>query len=91
MGDGGHSATNSLQNLLDFVHRLEKHNIFYTLESSREDALMVKIDVPGERWEVEFFPAGQVEVETFRSEQSGVLGGSEAQQALTRLFSVHGD
>ena len=42
---------------------------------------MVEIAVPGERWEVEFFADGTVEVERFVSE-GGICGESE----LEKLF-----
>ena len=47
---------------------------------------MVEIVVPGERWEVEFFGDGQVEVEVFKS--PGIIGGEEE---LDRLFREFGD
>jgi hypothetical protein len=77
---------NPLQKLLDFIVKLEEHGIFYALTSVRSDAIMVEIPVPGERWEVEFFPDGQVEVEIFR-------GGSEimGEEALERLFAMYAE
>ncbi len=42
---------------------------------------MVKVAVPGERWEVEFFEDGRVDVEVFRS-SGGELEGSEAMGRL---------
>jgi hypothetical protein len=46
---------------------------------------MVQIAVPGERWEVEFFGDGQVEVEVFKS--PGVIGGEEELARLLREFA----
>ena len=43
---------------------------------------MALIAIPGERWEVEFFANGHVEVETFLSNPNGM----EGEEALTRLF-----
>ncbi|MCG8461226.1 MAG: hypothetical protein MI919_33485 [Holophagales bacterium] len=82
---------NSLQKLLDFLQELERHKIFFRLECVRSEAIMVRVDVPGERWEVELFADGEVEVETFRSTESGVVGGSEARAALKRLLTDFGD
>ena len=72
---------NPLQQVLDFLERLEEHNIFYRLSCARSDALMVELAIPGERWEVEFFPDGHVEVEIFSNRQ-GIYG----EEVLPRLF-----
>lgn len=82
---------NSLQRLLDFLGDLERHQIFFRLERCRTETIMVRIDVPGERWEVEFFADGEVEVEIFRQTESGVISGSEAQAVLKRLLADFGD
>jgi len=50
---------------------------------------MVRVDVPSERWEVEFFADGHVEVELLRS--GGPHSGLQGEEALDRLFAVHGD
>ncbi len=64
--------------LLAFLDRLEADNIDYTLTRNRDEALMVLIAVPGERWEVEFFADGSVEVEKFVSQ--GEIYGEDAVQ-----------
>ena len=56
----------SLAKALDFLDRLDDARIWYRLEHVR-DALMVVTAVPGERWEIEFFDDGHVEVERFVS------------------------
>ena len=83
--------TNSLQKLLDFLDELERHKIYFRLERDRSEAIMVRVDVQGERWEIEFFADGEVEVEIFRSTESGVVGSSEAQAALRRLLTDFAD
>ena len=40
--------TNSLQKLLDFLDELDRHKIYFRLERSRSEAIMVHVDVPGE-------------------------------------------
>jgi hypothetical protein len=47
---------------------------------------MVMPDVPGQRWEVEFFADGQVEIEIFKSE-GNILEESE----LDRFFKEFSD
>ena len=55
-----------MKKLIDFLEKLEEKNIYYKLNKVR-DAIMVEIAVPGERWEVEFFADGNVDVEKFIS------------------------
>jgi len=78
-----------LHNLLKFLFALEKHKIAYRLEHNRADAVMVLVSVPGERWEVEFFEGGSVEVERFGG-SSGVESGPEASRLLEQLLVMHG-
>ena len=85
----GTEQTNSLQKLLDFLDQLEQRKIYFTLGRSRSEAIMVDIAVPGEKWEVEFFADGHVEVELFRS--GGPDSGVEGEDALERLFADHSD
>lgn len=58
------STQNSLGRVLAFLDRLDKARVAYSLKHVR-DTLMVVIDVPGERWEVEFFENGEIEIERF--------------------------
>jgi hypothetical protein len=76
----------SLAHVADFLRRLEEARIHFTLTSVREGAVMVQVTVPGERWEVEFFPDHMPEVEVFRSD--GSIGDASL---LERLFNEHGD
>ena len=55
-----------MKKLIDFLEKLEEKNIYYKFNKVR-DAIMVEIAVPGERWEVEFFADGNVDVEKFIS------------------------
>lgn len=73
----------SFQKLLDFLAKLQEHNYPYRLSCWRDEAIMVELAVPGERWEVEFFADGSVEVERFRSD-----GRIHDEAALTELFST---
>ena len=75
-----------MQEFLDFMNRLEQENISYSLEHNRSEAVMVLVTVPGERWEVEFFADGSVEVEVFTS--SGDV--RKAGTLLDQLFERHG-
>ena len=76
-----------MEKLLDFLSELSKRNIFYRLSSIRPDAIMVEIAVPGERWEVEYFTDGHLEVETFIANPIGI----EGEDAIKRLFNNFSD
>ncbi|MBA2447026.1 MAG: hypothetical protein H0V51_03270 [Chloroflexi bacterium] len=71
--------------LLRFLDQLELAKIAYRLERIR-DSIMVVVAVPGERWEVEFFDDGQVEIERFFS-----TGTIEGDDVLDRLVTEHSD
>ena len=73
---------NAMQKLVHFLQQLEAHHIWYRLEHIRESVLVL-ISIPGERWEVEFFPDGQVEVEKFTSK-----GEIENETALDKLWAT---
>ena len=53
-----------MERLLTFLNKLDENDIYYRLNKVR-DAILVEIASPGERWEVEFFPDGNIEVEKF--------------------------
>ena len=56
-----------MERLLDFLNKLEENHIYYRLNKVR-DTILVEIAIPGERWEVEFFRDGTIEVEKFITE-----------------------
>ena len=66
---------------------MECEKIWYRLEHIRDaiDAIMVQSAVPGERWDIEFFGDGRVEVERVRSD--GLIGGDRMLETLFREFS----
>jgi len=76
---------NSLEKLIHFLEELEERKLFFRLGKIR-DSILVEIAVPGERWEVEFFADGQVEVERFYSRGDGLSGEAEL-EILFREFS----
>jgi hypothetical protein len=63
---------------------LDRRRVTYSLLIVRDEALMVSVALPGERWEVEFFDDGHVELERFTSQ--GVIDASTAvSDLLARL------
>jgi hypothetical protein len=81
--------TTAFPQLLALLRRLGDAKIAYTLRHSRDDAIMIEVAVPGERWEIEFVDYGesvQVEVEKFAS-----AGEIEGERALDDLFAQYSD
>ncbi|MEH2000691.1 MAG: hypothetical protein V7L00_18420 [Nostoc sp.] len=71
--------------LVTFLNQLEQERISYTLAHHRDETIMVNVAVAGERWEVEFFEDGSVEVERFIS--SGEMNGEEVFSELFAMYS----
>ena len=57
-----------LKAFINFLNKLEDNSIFYKLNKVRNEAIMVEVAVPGQRWEIEFMEDGTVEVEKFISD-----------------------
>jgi hypothetical protein len=74
-----------MEKLTRFIAELEARSLHYDLGSHREGAIMVKVAVPGQRWEVEFFASGEVEVEVFES--AGML----PEDSIERLLAENSD
>jgi hypothetical protein len=71
---------------LGFLQNLDQQEISYSLAHHRDEAIMVSVALPGERWEVEFLNDGSVEIERFISQ--GEISGEES---LNELFSRYSD
>ena len=54
-----------MRDLLRFLNMLYEQKIYHRLSKARDDAIMVEISVPGQRWEVEFMRDGSIEIEKF--------------------------
>jgi hypothetical protein len=57
----------SFDKLTTFLDQLETAKIGYTIAHHRSETIMVLVALPGERWEIEFFSSGSVEIERFIS------------------------
>ena len=75
-----------MKRLLEFLDLLEQKAIYHRLNKVR-DAIMVEIAIPGQRWEIEFFDDGRIEVEKFISE--GVLYDESALDTLFADIDIH--
>jgi hypothetical protein len=76
---------NIFNDLMAFLADLEKGKIYYSLAHQRDNAIMVIVSIPGERWEIEFGDDGSVEVERFISD--GEIGGKEMLGELLAKYS----
>jgi hypothetical protein len=61
------NAANGKPSIWTFLTNLDDHRISYRLDRVRE-TIMVVVAIPGERWEIEFFENGAIEVERFKSD-----------------------
>ncbi len=75
--------------ILNLLKRLSEAKIAYRLGQCRDDAIMIEVDVPGERWEIEFVDYDdevQVEIERFRS--NGYIADASVLDDLFARFSA---
>jgi hypothetical protein len=75
--------------ILELLRRLKEAKIAHRLAQYREDAIMIEVDVPGERWEIEFVDYDDevhVEIERFRGD-----GTMHDEAALEELFVQYSD
>jgi hypothetical protein len=63
--------------LLDLLNRLDAAHLYYKLDHTRPDSVMVDVALPGWRWEIEFMADGSLDVERYQS-----LSGVENDPAL---------
>jgi hypothetical protein len=74
--------------ILDLLRRLDAAKIAHRLTQCRDDAIMIEVDVPGERWEIEFVDYGDavhVEIERFRS--NGKMYGEAMLETLFAKYA----
>jgi hypothetical protein len=69
--------------LLDLLNRLDAAHIYYKMDHTRPDSVMVDVAVPGWRWEIEFMADGSLDIERYRS-HSGVENDPTLIESLFR-------
>jgi hypothetical protein len=79
-------SSTGFDKLVGFLSQLEQQNIHYTLAHHRDEAVMVLVAIPGERWEIEFFNDGSVEVERFISR-----GNLASEEVFSELFAAYAE
>ncbi len=65
---------------------MKEANIFFKLAHHLDDATTFEVAVPGQRWEIDCYDNGTVEVEVFRSD--GSILDEAALDRLIRGFSI---
>jgi hypothetical protein len=70
--------------LLDYLNRLDRASIHYSLAHTRPDSIMIDVSLPGWRWEIEFMADGSVDIERYRS----VAGVENDESLLDALIDV---
>lgn len=76
---------NDLRAVLKLLGRLEAANIRFKLARNQEEAISIEVAVPGQRWEIDCYASGAIDVEVFRSD--GTIHDAAALDELFRNFS----
>jgi hypothetical protein len=79
-------STNQFNKLIALLERLDEARIPYTMEHSRENAIMILAFAPGEYWEIEFLENGEIDIERYRSN-----GKIDDESILQELFDLCSD
>jgi hypothetical protein len=74
----------ALTNTSLLLDELNQRHVSYQVQIARSDAIMVSVAIPGERWEIEFFDDGHIELERFISN-----GVEEIDDATARILSYY--
>lgn len=75
----------NLNNINNFLNRLDENSIYYRLNKVRPESIMVEVVVPEQRWEIEFMEDGTIEIGKFISD--GYIYGEEELNALLDEYS----
>lgn len=71
-----------LDDVLQFCAALNDRRASYKLSVDRPEAIRVTLDVPGERWEIDFFPDGEIELDRYVSQGVVEAGPADLEAAL---------
>ncbi len=74
-----------IESVLALLQRLQIACICYTLAHNQEDAITIQVVVPGQRWEIDFYVNGTIDIEIFKSD--GAIRDISALETLFRDFS----
>lgn len=68
--------------VLKFCNQLNEKRASYKLSVDRPEAIRVTLDVPGERWEIDFFAGGEIELERYVGQGVVQAGPADLETAL---------
>jgi len=85
MNENVQVSENRLQKVLELLNRLDRAKIHYRLAHNQDDAISVEAAVPGQRWEIDFYADGTMDVEIFKSD--GSIHDENILDRLLRDFS----
>jgi hypothetical protein len=68
--------------LLEFCNALNARRASYRLSVDRPEAIRVTLDVPRERWEIDFFSDGHIELERYVGQGVTDAGPTDLDAAL---------
>jgi hypothetical protein len=71
-----------LEDVLRFCNELNERRASYKLSIDRPEAIRVTLDVPGERWEIDFFHDGEIELDRYVSQGVVQAGPADLETAL---------
>ena len=80
-----------MNKLIDFLNKLEDVKIWYSIKKSMPDSIRVLVDVPGERWEIDFFFNDGAECSDIWIEKFKSVGASFTEDELEVLFRDFSD
>jgi hypothetical protein len=72
----------TLEDVLRFCNALNERRASYKLSVDRPEAIRVTLDIPGERWEIDFFPDGEIELDRYVSQGVVQAGPADLEAAL---------
>ncbi len=72
----------TLDKVLRFCVALNGRSASYRLSVDRPEAVRITLDVPGERWEFDFFSDGHIELERYVGQGVVDAGPAELEAAL---------
>lgn len=73
-----------MNQLLALLSQLKERRVWHEMYYCRDEAVTILVALPGERWEIDVFANGIVEIERFKS--TGEIADSSA---LAELFARH--
>ena len=72
-----------MNDVFSVIRKLKNANIYFTLSEVRDNSVMVLAVVPGQRWEIEVFEDGTLEIEVFYGDGK-ILDGNSLDEMVAK-------